>query len=180
MTISVNPIFTSISLRKIAFFCSSKLGDDIYYLKEFIDIMINVYGEDLLIDMLKKDQSNNKKILNKIGNDWDKSNGMRNNLKKFDKLIEITKSAYDTLDDKTLKKTDSPSYKTFLEKSKRIPAIKDDFYALFVFLVNNSSINRMSIPQEYFKILEHRFNRAVGEMEKRRIGDMPSERREMP
>jgi len=93
MEISVNPASTSILLRKLAFFGSSLLGNDIYYMKEFIDLLINIVGEDKLIGLLINDTSNNRTRNNEIGRNWNKPNGMKSKLRNFDKIIERTKSA---------------------------------------------------------------------------------------
>jgi len=167
--INLNPIFQQLAQRKIAFFSSSVLGNDIYYMKEFVDIMINVVGEDEIIKLLKNDKSNNSSVNNKIGNDWHKSIGIKKSLSKFDKLVEQTKSAYDLLEDKSLKKKEKPDYKNFTNKSKNITAIKPNLYSLFVFLITCTSLNRMSIPQEYYKILEHRGNKPMLGMDKKRV-----------
>lgn len=171
--IILNSVFTQLALRKCAFFGSSTLGNDIYYLKEFIDLMINIVGEERVIELLKNDKSSNSKVLNRIAKEWHEKKGMKRKLSKFDKLIEKTKLAFDKLEDKNFKKTDDPSYKTLTEKSKKITALKPEIYALFVFLVNNSTLSRMTIPPDYFKILEQRFSRPIGEFDKRRVGDTP-------
>ncbi len=176
--IELNHIFSQTSLRKIAFSSSSTLGNDVYYLKEFIDLMINVVGEEKVIEMLKKDISGNKKRLNKIGEDWNKPTGIKRKFKKLDMLIQKTKSAYDILEDKTLAKKenkDKVNYMVFSQKAKMIPMINEELYALFVFFVLNTSLKMKTIPPEYYKILEHKNFRTVGEMEKRRMahGQMP-------
>ena len=167
--INLNPTFTQIAQRKIAFFCSSTIGNDLYYLKEFVDLMINVIGEEELILLLKNDKSNNSKRNKLIAEKWNKPNGIKNSLKKFDKLIEQTKSAYDLLEDKSLKKKDKPDYFKLISKAKKISIIKPDIYSLFVFLVNCTSLQRMTIPQEYYKILEHRGNKPVQGFDKKRV-----------
>jgi len=172
--VNLNSIFTQLSLRKIAFFGSSILGNDIYFLKEFIDLMINIIGEETLIEMLKKDNSRNKKINNLLGENWEKPTGMKRTLKKFDMVIEKTKTAYDLLENQEIDKKQKDrtlKYQLFSQKAKKIPVIKPDVYSLFIFLVNNTSIKRMTIPQEYFKILEHKGYRSMDEFDKRRVGD---------
>lgn len=169
--LALNQIFTQIGLRKIAYFCSSTLGNDLYFLKEFIEVMINVIGEEKLITMLKDDISSNSKVNKQIGENWFKSNGMKKKLIELDRIIEQTKCAYDLLEDKTLKDTKKPSYKNFIKKCKKVPMIKPELYSLFVFLVNSSSIKRMSINPEYFKVLESRQFKMAGEFDKKRVGD---------
>jgi len=169
--INLNPTFTQISQRKIAFFCSSTLGNDIYYLKEFIDLMINVIGEQEVVRLLMIDKSNNSEVNKKIGENWNKQKGIKNSLKKLDKIIEQTKSAYDLLEDKSLKKKEKADYSRLVNKANKISLIKPEIYSLFVFLVNCTSLQRMTIPQDYFKILEHRGNKPVQGFDKRRVGD---------
>ena len=112
---ALNNSFSQFALRKIAYASSSTLGNDIYFLKEFIDLMIQVIGEDKVIKMLKEDKGNNRTNLNKIGNNWNEPSGMKNNLIKFDKVVEKTKASFDLLEDKTLKKKDI-KYDIFKDK----------------------------------------------------------------
>lgn len=168
MTISLSPAITQLCLRKLALYGSSVLGNDIYYLKEFNDIIISSIGEDVLVNMLKSDVSRNSRILNKIGNNWYLSNGMKRKLEKFDKIIEDTKSSYDVLEDKKLEKKNK-GYSNFVSKSSRLPAIKSDFYALFNFLVESTSISNKTIPPEFFKILEHMGNKPMIGMSRDRV-----------
>jgi len=167
--INLNQVFTQLALRKIALFCSSTNGNDLYFLKEFIDIMINVVGEERLINMLKEDSS---EINKNLGENWIK---VKLDLKKFDKIVEKTKASYDLLEDKTMDKKDL-KYKDFSEKARKIPLIKQDIYTLFVFLINNTSISQKSIPPEMFKLLDFPRSRAIGELDKRRVGDPIPER----
>lgn len=171
--ISITPIFGELALRKIAQFGSSYLGNDIYYMKEFIDLMINIVGEDKLIELLKNDDSDNKKRNNEIGKNWNEPFGTKRKLIEFDIIVEKTKASYDILEDKTLNKIKDLKYEDFINKAKKIPAIKPDLYSLFVFLINCSSIQRMTIKPEWYKILEHRGNRSIGELEKKRVGHQP-------
>lgn len=169
--VKLNDIFTQLSLRKIAYFSSSVLGNDIYFLREYIDVMINVIGEEKLIEMLLKDDSPNSKKNKEIGENWYKNKGMKKMLRNFDRIIEETKSAYDFVEDKTLKKRDV-NFSRFSSKAKKIPMIKPEIYALFVFLVKNTSINRMTIPPEYYRIVEHVGYRSLGDLKKKRsVGD---------
>lgn len=161
--------------RKIAFAMSSYNGDDVYYQKDIIDITLSVVGEDNFILMLKEDESPNKELFNKIGDDWNKPNGMKNKLKKMQKVIENTKISYDLLEDKTLKKRNSANFKSiksdtsivsssksnhninfqsFCLKSKFIPQIKTDLSSLFVFILINSEFNNKTITPQHMKILD--------------------------
>lgn len=176
MTIKFSSIIYQLLQRKIAFAMSSYNGDDVYYQKDIIDITLNVIGEDNFIDMLKRDESPNKKTLNKIGDDWNKPNGMKNKLKKMQKIIENTKISYDLLEDKTLSKRNKPNYlstkenttssisttsnnhnvnfKSFSSKAKFIPQIKTELSSLIVFILTNSEFNNKTIAPQHMKILE--------------------------
>jgi hypothetical protein len=169
---NLNSIFQNTGLRKIARFTSSANGNDIYYLKEFVDIMINIVGEVRLVEELKKDKGNNKERLNKIGKNWFKNKGTKSKLRKFDGLIQKTKGAYDLIEDKTFAKKDNKdkiSFSIFSQKAKLLPAINEDLYALFVFFVTNTSLNMKSIPPEYYKDLDHKDYRTVGQMERKPV-----------
>lgn len=169
--VPVNQVISQIAMKKIAYFGGSTLGNDIYYMKEFIDILINVIGENRLINLLSKDESENRNINNRIGEDWFKSNGMKRKLLKFDKKIDETKRTYDILDTNDLKKKDTPNFKNFLENAGNISPIKPDLYSLFVFIISCSSIQKMSIRTEDFKVMQQKGYRSAGELNKRKVGD---------
>jgi hypothetical protein len=164
--VTLNSIFTQLSLRKIAYFISSTLGNDIYYLKEFIDIGLSIIGEEKAIEMLKKGNSAEKLL----GENWNKANGVKKQLIKLDKIIEKTKNAYDLLEDKTMKKNEK-DYKIFADRCKKVSLIKPELFTLFVFLINNTTLKNGNIPSDYYKILEHKGFRAVGELDRRRVGE---------
>lgn len=153
--ITLNNIYDKLALKKLAMWGSSNLGNDIYYLKEFIDMMINVIGEDKLVKMLQEDKSTNATRTNYLGNNWLK---VKKKLKEFDEIVEKSKSAYDLLEDKTMKKKDK-DLSVFNEKAKKIPMIKEDVYTLFIFLISNTSLNIRTIPSEFWKILEYKGSR---------------------
>jgi len=154
--ININPIYATTIVQKIALYCSSYNGNDIYYLKEAVILMINLFGEDNLVEMLKKDNSNNKNVVRKIGEDWYKPKGMKKKIKKISKILEMTNKSYSILEDKTIpkEKRDKITYRDFIKQCKEVPNIENDFYALFVFLVQNSSIQNMNISSQYLKVLE--------------------------
>lgn len=176
MTIKFSSIIYQLLQRKIAFAMSSYNGDDVYYQKDIIDITLSVVGEDKFIEMLKSDESPNKIIFNKIGENWDKPNGMKRKLKKMQKIIENTKISYDLLEDKTLKKGNSAkaksisqksdstisttakkhnvNFQSFSSKAKFIPQIKTELSSLLVFILTNSEFNNKTISPQHMKILE--------------------------
>jgi len=169
--IPINQVFSQIALKKLAYFGGSTLGNDVYYLKEFLDMMINIIGEDRLVNLLSNDSAENKSVTNRLGKEWYSSKGMRRRLIKFDKRVDDTKRAYDTLDTNDLKKKDTDSYKVFLKNAQNISVIKPDLYALFVFVISCSSIQKMNIRNEDFKIFQQKGYRATGELNKRKVGD---------
>ena len=169
--IPINQVFSQIALKKLAYFGGSTLGNDIYYMKEFVDMMVNIIGEERLIELLENDTSENKCVTNRIGKEWSESIGMKKNLIKFDRLIDETKRGYDVLDTNDLKKKDTINYKQFLENAENISMIKPDLYALFVFVISCSSIQKMNIRSEDFKIFQQRGYRPTGDLNKRRVGD---------
>lgn len=168
--INISPIYATTIVQKIALYCSSYNGNDIYYLKEAMMLMINLFGEEKLVDMLKKDKSSNKKITNKIGENWYEPNGMKNKLKKISRILEKTQKSYSVLQDKTLKREqrEKVSYKDFIKQCKEFPKIEMDFYALFVFMIQNSSIQNMNISQQYLRVLDQR-EKTFGGVKKERL-----------
>ncbi len=168
--IPINQVFSQIALKKLAYFGGSTLGNDVYYMKEFLDMMINIIGEEKLVKLLKDDNSPNKAVTNRIGNSWA---DFKKQLIKFDRKVDETKRAYDTLDTNDFKKKDTPNYKQFLENAENISMIKPDLYALFVFVISCTSIQKMNIRNEDFKIFQQKGYRATGELDKRKVGDAP-------
>lgn len=167
--ININPLFGTTIVQKLALYCSSYDGNDIYYLKEAVILMVNLFGEEKLVEMLKKDESANKEVTRKIGENWFKPKGMHKNLQKISEILEKTNKAYSILSDKTLKKIDKDkvNYNIFLRQAKFVAKIENDFYALFVFLVQNSSIQQMNISPQFLKVLEQ--GKSFGGVNKEKI-----------
>lgn len=155
--------------RKIAYSSSTYLANDVYFKMQVIDLFVSSYGEDKILEMLELEDS---KRLKKIAEDWTKPKGF---LKKFRKLLSnssIAKLSQDTLKDKKLKDKDTFEYKRLVRDMKKINAIRPNITALYVFLINKSAIKNMSIPREYFKVMEHSMYKVVPEGNKRRVGDV--------
>jgi len=175
--INLTAIMNELSLRKLAFYGSSHLGNDTYYLKEFIDLMIGFIGEEKVIELLKEDSS---KLNQTIGKNWYKKNGMKEKLRVLDEIIEKTKNAYDLIQDKeilenishkkTKKHKEEIKMKIFKKRFKYLPLIKPELYSLFIFLMNSTSIKYWTIRQDLFKILENKYKK-IGQFSKERIGD---------
>ncbi len=170
--IDINQVFATTIVQKLGLYCSSYLGNDVYYLKEAIILMINLFGEDTLVEMLKKDNSANKNVVRKIGEDWFNSKGMKRRLKIISEVLEKANKSYSVLEDKTLPKKDREkvNYKNFVKQCKLVPKIENDFYALFVFLIQNSSIQSMNISPQFLKILETD-GKSFGGVNKEKIRD---------
>ncbi|MBU1027929.1 MAG: hypothetical protein KKF48_02690 [Nanoarchaeota archaeon] len=179
MMINISPIYATTIVQKIALYCSSYNGNDVYYLKESIMLMINLYGEENLVEMLKKDNSNNKLVVRKIGEDWYKPKGMKKKLKKISLILSKIHGSYSILEDKTLtkeykNKEKDKYFKYYLKFCKEFPKIEFNFYALFVFLIQNSSIQNMNISSQYLKVLESG-GRTFGGVQKERLRETPLE-----
>jgi len=154
--LNISQPYATTIIQKLALYCSSYLGNDLYYLKEVVVLMINLYGEDKLVEMLKNDESDNKTVIREIGDNWFEPNGMKRRLKKISEILEKVNKSYSILDDKKIPKKERQNikYKDFIKLCKKVPEIENDFYALFVFLIQNSSIKTMNISSQYLKILE--------------------------
>jgi hypothetical protein len=154
--------------RKIAYSSSSYLANDVYFKMVVVDLLINSFGEEKILELIKLEES---KILKNIADNWYKANGFR---KKFNKLLSnssISKLSQDTLKDKDLKQKDTFEYKRLVKDMKKINCIRPEITNLYIFLINKSSIKNMSIPREYFKVLEHTTYKLIPEDKKRRVGD---------
>lgn len=169
--ISINQVHAVTIVQKIALYCSSYNGNDVYYLKEAIMLMINLFGENKLVEMLKNDESANSKVTNRIGEDWFKENGMKRKLIRFSKILEEVNKSYSILEDKKVpkEKKNEIKYQDFLKCCKYLPRIENDLYALFVFMVENSSIRNMNISQQYLKVLEQ--GKTFGGLDKKKVRD---------
>ena len=129
MTRSPPPIF-SLYLRKLGAFGTSTMGNDLYYLKEFVDMCIQDFGEEKIVEMLKKDKSLNMKNCRRIGENWEK---VKRDLNKFDVHVSRAKGFFDKIEKKDFKKMGDEDTQAFLGYTKKVPLIKIDIYCLFVF-----------------------------------------------
>jgi len=154
--INISPIYATMIVQKLALYCSSYYGNDLYYLKEVTILMVNLFGEETLIEMLKKDESNNKKVTKKMGEEWKNSNGMKKKLIRISEILEKVNKSYSILNDKTIKKEERESikFKEFSRLCTKLPYIENEFYALFVFMIQNSSIQQMNISPQFLKVLD--------------------------
>jgi hypothetical protein len=168
--ISINQIYATTIVQKLGLYCSSYLGNDLYYLKEAIMLMVNLYGEERLVEMLKSDDSPNKKVTNKMGEEWFLPNGMKKKLEKISKILEKTNKSYIALEDRKLKK--KTGYSDFIKQCSEVPKIENDFYALFVFLVENSSIKSMNLTSQHLKIIDTGKSFGSSKLEERKFHEI--------
>ena len=146
-------------LVKAGMWASERLSIDLYYLIEFINLVIPTLNKDFL----EKDYDR------KYGEGtWNKD---MKRLKKINMLISETKTFYDGLTDANknlLKRTSVQKRvgnkdtediqrifrKYFYKTSSRITLLQEEIYRLFVFLVMESPIQRGIIKNEYLKSLD--------------------------
>ena len=145
---SVNPITSQLILRNLGMYCSSYLANDIYFLLESINLMISDIGEEFVEKRYKQE-----------GKDWKK---VKVKLEELNKLVIRTKTFYDPIIDKKFdkkeineNKTQSMFKKYFVKTGSKIALLQRDMYDIFIFLVKSTTIQRMTIPSEAFKVLEH-------------------------
>ena len=138
--------------RKLGAFGSSTIGNDLYYLKEFVDLGIQDFGEDRIVEMLKADESKNSRRCRELGENWKM---VSKRLKYFDIALNKSKGFYDKVEKKDFSKIDDKDVKNFLRLARKISLIKQDIYTLAIFLIKNSPLQKQTIPSEAWKILEH-------------------------
>jgi len=155
--------------RKIAYSSSTYLANDVYFKMGVIDLLINAFGKGKLKEMLIK---SNFEIIRKIGKNFDVF------MKKFYKIYSdssIAKLSQDTLKDKELKNKDTHEYRRVLKNLKNVNVIRPEITALYVFLIENTSMKSMSIRREFYKILEHTSYKTIPDDERRKVGDATSQ-----
>jgi hypothetical protein len=162
--ISVDSAFMRQAKVKWANFTSSKLGDDVYYLYEFVMIGINMIGEDKIVEYLIQDDSSNKTRINKIGNDWYKSNGFMKKLNRMSNLIRKTKATYDLIRDKTFekKKEEIKNWKAFVSNASKMALFDLELYAVAVWICQNTTFKNQYLNSEDLKLLETKGSRMEG------------------
>ena len=146
------PAMIQLLLRKLAAFGSSYLGNDLYYLKEVVDIVWQTFGDEKVIEMLKNDNSPNSKKCRKLAEDWDK---LKIRWRKFDKVLNLTKIHWDKIEKKNPLSPAKDDVRAFARYASKIPLIKEDLYTLFDFFMKNSPLSRKTIPSDAWKVLEH-------------------------
>jgi hypothetical protein len=150
--ISSPPSIYQLYLRKLGAFGSSIFGNDLYFLKEFVDLGIQDFGEERVIEMLKNDNSPNSKRCKEIAENWE---DVKRDFRIFDIRLTRAKGFYDKIEKKDFSKINDKDVEEFMGYSKRISFIKEDIYTLAVFLIRNSPLQKQTIPSDAWKVLEH-------------------------
>ena len=145
---SISPLISQMVLRNLGCYCSERLSSDQYFLMEAINLLISDLGEDYVREKYKEN-----------GKDYDE---VKKKLGELNKKIMKVKTFYDPIVNKKFDRKDvnenkvqSMFKKHFRVNASKIALMQMELYDIFVFLVNNSTIQRQLIPKEAFKILEH-------------------------
>ena len=138
-------------LRKLGLYCSERLSIDYYYLIEAINLIIPDIGENYIKEKYKAQ-----------GKNWDE---MKKKLDTINKQVSKAKVFYDALEDKTMKKIvkdnqekNNPEkiiQRFFIKNVSKVALMQGELLGLFIFLTKISTLQRKSINNESFKILEH-------------------------
>jgi len=150
---TITPLISQMCLRNLGMYASSYLANDIYFLLESIHLLIPDIGEEFI-----------KKKFEEQGKDWDE---MKKRLDKLNKLILRTKTFYDPIEEKSFKKiakknpVDRILQRFFIKTASKVALMQRELYDLFVSLIKMSTLQRNQIPNEAFKVLEHRGFRKI-------------------
>lgn len=143
---NISPIVSQMVLRKLGMFCSERLSIDLYYLIEAINLIIPDLGEPYI-----------KRKYEEQGKDWEQ---MKKDLDLINKQLNKAKVFYDALEDKSFKKAEKKDpekaiHHFFIKNVSKIAIMQRKLFDLFIFLIKTSSIQRLQIDSESFKVLEH-------------------------
>jgi len=148
--INLSPLQNQIILGELGKYVSERMSIDQYYLIETIYLLLGEVDEQ----EMKTNYPDYDKVIKKV--------------ERFNKIVQKSKTFYDLVQDKTFKTKfkDMDSFqkyvKTQLKKvSSKIPLIQLDVYKLFVYLVNNSTIQGYTIRPDMLKVLEYRDNTRI-------------------
>lgn len=137
-------------MKKVGVYCTERMSIDLYYFFEAINIIISDRGEDWVDEICKKN-----------GKDWGE---IKEKLEKINRLVNITKTFYDPIQDKAFERKDKDKKLTetqayfrryIFKTTKRISLMQRDIYDIFFLLVNNTSLKIKTIPSGNFNLLEH-------------------------
>jgi len=140
---SLSPCITQQIMKQLGMYGSTQLGNEIYYLAKVIHLLIS----DLDEEFIKKEWENS-------GRNWKKT---KKNFERIElKSIEV-KTYYDAIEDKKMEKKDKEVLiKSFyLKTASKIPMIMPEIYDLFLMLVKKTNLQRLQVPAQDFKVLEH-------------------------
>lgn len=155
--------------RKIAYSSSTYLANDVYFKMGVIDLFINSYGKDQLKEMLSQSEV---PTLKKMSEKFDSVGGFLSKFYKTYSNSSIAKLSQDTLKDKELKKKDTFEYRRLARDMRKINCIRPEITMLYVFCIENTPIRNMSIPREYYKIIEHVSYKNISDnLNKRKVGE---------
>lgn len=162
----ISPALLQVLMMKIAFFSSSHLGDDFYFLKEAVDLLIQIIGEE---NVIKELQNSKSESLQRIGNEWNEPKGMKRKLRTLGRIVEETKESYDFLRQKDFSEK-TEKYKNFVDRAEQLSIIRPELFSLFYFMIEKTPLAQMSIPREYHKMLEQKGRKNITDLEKNRLG----------
>lgn len=137
--INLPPHIIQICTRRLGMYCSTYLGNDLYYLNSVVELIVSYVGKD----WLKKEYPRYKEAESK--------------LKKLSERLYEVKIWYDAIEDKKFEKKNAEIEikRFFLRTASKIKLVEHELYSLFIFLVKRTNLQRITIPSEAFKILEH-------------------------
>ena len=138
--ISFPPAINQIELRKLAMFCSSYLGNDLYFLNEFNMIALSTFKEMKSEKWIEENFKGYEQIKPK--------------LRKLGKRINEAKAYYDAIEDKRFEKKDKETEikRAWLYKIRPIALVQQEIFDLMVFIIMNTSLQRQSMKSDSFKI----------------------------
>lgn len=159
---SVSPIISQMVLRKLGMYCSERMNVDQYYLIEAVNILIAEVGEDFIRERYEK-----------IGRDWDK---VKKVLDDITVNVSRVKTFYDPILDKKMSKSSTKGNTNKIEQmflshftkwGRKLALVQRELYDIFVFIVDQTTIQRQQIKNEAFKILEHQGYRTLEDKSKK-------------
>lgn len=132
----------SLILIKLANYSTERMSNDLYYLMEAVNLMIQDYGED----KLKKEIEN-----------WDEK---KEKLDLLNQLLARSKTFYDAISNKKFdkmkpEKVQNLFKKKYIQYASNIAVLQPELYSIAVYLINHSTIQNQTLRTEYIKVLEY-------------------------
>lgn len=136
-------------LRLVGLADSTYLGNDMYYRCRIVDLLIHWIGEEYLNKEFKKE-----------GKNWEE---MKKQISFVAKKVAKTKPLYDLIEDKKFAKVEDKynNKQAFAKEASRIPLINNPITYMYVWFLKRTSLQRLQVPSENYKILEHTGLRAL-------------------